>query len=480
MNVATVVSRACALLLGLLLAACITPPKVSPGERRVDRQLSLGFGPLRAPIQNAWWTAYRDPQLDRLIAAALVGNPTLGEALARLRQAQAMVDATSAQLWPYVSYNASVARERISGKAPIPQQYAGSSVWLNNELLNFSWALDFWGRQRSLPRQARTQADAVALDAAAARLAIVSATVRTYIDLERCYELVDVAQREERQRQEILDITRRRFRAGLDTSVELRQAAGAVPEARVERLTDEAAIDRDVHLLAALAGHGADEYNRIGRPRLHAETVLSLPTALPMDLLARRPDVLAARMRIGAAQAGLAVAKVDFYPNVNLLAFGGTLAVGKLSNLFQGRAASYGVGPALDLPLFDAGRLKANYRANAADVDIAVTAYNRAVLAAVQETANELSDITSLNGSLTQQRESLDDAQAALRLATERYKAGLTTYLTVLATETQLFDAERQRVDLESARASARVSLLIDVGGDFRPGTPTVARNAGG
>ena len=166
--------------------------------------------------------------------------------------------------------------------------------------------------------------------------------------------------------------------------------------------------------------------------------------------------------------------------NVNLLAFGGTLAVGKLSNLFQGRAASYGVGPALDLPLFDAGRLKANYRANAADVDIAVTAYNRAVLAAVQETANELSDITSLNGSLTQQRESLDDAQAALRLATERYKAGLTTYLTVLATETQLFDAERQRVDLESARASARVSLLIDVGGDFRPGTPTVARNAGG
>ena len=85
-NVATVVSRACALLLGLLLAACITPPKVSPGERRVDRQLSLGFGPLRAPIQNAWWTAYRDPQLDRLIAAALVGNPTLGEALARLRR----------------------------------------------------------------------------------------------------------------------------------------------------------------------------------------------------------------------------------------------------------------------------------------------------------------------------------------------------------------------------------------------------------
>lgn len=476
---AILAARALAILAGLLLAACITPPKVSPVDKPVDQQLELGLGATRASVQRTWWTAYRDSQLDRLMQAALTDNPTLGEALARLRRAQAMVDMTSAQLWPYVSYGGSAQRERISGKAPIPQQYQGASVWLSDELVNFSWALDFWGRQRSLLRQARSGADAVALDAAAARLAIVGAVVRTYIDLERSYQLADVARREESQREQILDITRRRFRAGLDTSVELKQAAGAVPEAQVERLADEAAIDRDVHLLAALAGRGAEEYGRIERPTLHAETVLSLPTALPIDLLARRPDVLAARSRIGAARAGLAVAKADFYPNVNLLAFGGTIAVGKFANLFQGRAASYGVGPAFDLPLFDAGRLKANYRANVADIDVAVTAYNRIVLTAVRETADQLSDIKSLDASLTQQRQSLDDAQTAFHLAIERYEAGLTTYLTVLATETQVFDAQRQQVNLESARASARVNLLIDVGGDFRPDSPAVALNAG-
>ena len=339
--------------------------------------------------------------------------------------------------------------------------------------------MDFWGRQSSLVRQARSEANATALDGAAARLAIVSAVVRTYIDLERSYELVDVARREEEQRQQILDITRRRFRAGLDTNVELKQAAGAVPQARVERLADEAAIERDVHLLAALSGNGAEKYAEIQRPKLQPDTMLSLPSTLPVDLLARRPDILAARSRISSAQAGLDAARADFYPNIDLLGFAGTVAVGEFDNLFHGHAAAYGIGPALHLPVFDAGRLKANYRANTADIDIVVTAYNQAVLTAVQETADQLSDIASLNASLVEQQQSLDDAEAAFRLATERYNAGLTTYLTVLTTETQVLDARRQRVDLESARASARVTLLIDVGGDFRPDSPTTATIAG-
>ena len=475
---AAVGSRALVLLPGLLLAACMTPPKVAPVSKPVDHRVDLGLVAAAQPPRDAWWRAYQDRQLDRLVDEALAGNPTLAEAVARLRRAQAVADATSAQRWPSVSYDASAQREKISGKAAVPPQYQGASAWLSSELVNFSWALDFWGRQASLLRQARSGADAVALDAAAARLAIVAALVRTYIDLERSYELADVARREERQRQRILDITRRRVLAGLDTNVELEQAAGAVPQARVEYSTDQAAIDRDVHLLAALAGRGGGEYDRIRRPVLHEETALALPTELPIDLLARRPDVLAARSRVGAAQAGLAAAKAEFYPNINLLAFGGTVAAGRFANLFQGRAASYGVGPALDLPLFDAGRRRANYRANVADIDVAVTAYNQAVLTAVQQTADQLSDIKSLDVSLTQQRQSLDDAQSAFRLAVERYKAGLTTYLTVLATETQVFDALRQEATLESARASARVNLLTDVGGDFRPDSPAVAVNA--
>jgi NodT family efflux transporter outer membrane factor (OMF) lipoprotein len=469
--------RAVAFLLSSLLAGCITAPNVSPVEKPVDTRPDLGLSPTSAPVQNDWWTAYQDPQLDQLLNAALADNPTLGQTLARLRQAQAVVYATRAALWPYISYDADEVRQRLSSHDTIPQQFGGAEIWKGHEGLNFSWDLDFWGRQSSLVRQARSEANAVGLDAAAARLAIVSALVRTYIDLERSYELVDVWRREEQQRQEILDITRHRFAAGLDTSVELRQAAGAVPQARVERISVESEIDRDVHLLAALSGQGAGKYGEIQRPKLHTDTVLSMPSALPMDLLGRRPDVLAARSRASSAQAGLDAARADFYPDINLMAFAGTVAIG-IDNLFHANSAAFGVGPALHLPVFDAGKLKANYRANTANIDIAVAAYNEAVLTAVRETADQLSDISSLNASLVEQQQSLDDAEDAFRLATERYHAGLTTYLTVLTTETQVLAARRQRVDLESARASARVTLLIDVGGDFRP-DPAITAAAG-
>jgi NodT family efflux transporter outer membrane factor (OMF) lipoprotein len=473
-----VVSRGVVLLLYSLLAGCISAPKVAPVEKPVDARTGLGLGTEAAPVEDEWWAAYKDPQLNKLLEAALADNPTLGETLARLHQAQAVVYATRAALSPYVSYDADEVRERVSAHDTIPSQYAGAEFWKGHEGLNFSWDLDFWGKQAALVRQARGEANAIALEGPAARLAIVSAVVRTYIDLERSYELLDVWRREEQQRQQIFDITQHRFKAGLDTSVELRQASGAVPAARVERISEEAAIDRDVHLLAALSGQGAEQYSQIQRPRLDTDTALSLPGALPVDLLARRPDILAARSRIGAAQAGLAAAKAEFYPNINLMAAVGTTAIG-IDNLFHRNSAAIAAGPALHLPVFDAGRLRANYRANAAEIDIAVTTYNQAVLTAVQETADQLSDIASLDTGLVEQQRSLDDAEEAFRFATERYNAGLTTYLTVLATETQVLAARRQHVDLETERASARVSLLIDVGGDFRPDPALTATIAG-
>jgi NodT family efflux transporter outer membrane factor (OMF) lipoprotein len=472
-------AHALALLLGSLLSACITPPRVSPIEKPVDRRTDLGLKGAPQHVEDSWWVEYQDPQLDRLVSDALAGNPTLEQTLARLRLAQATVDAARAALWPQVSYDADLSRERLSGKDVIPPPYAGTKVWRGSEELNFSWELDFWGRQSSLLRQARSEASATALDAAAARLAIIGAVVRTYFELERSHELFEVAEREERQRQEILDITRHRFKAGLDTSVELRQAQGAVPAARVARLTVQAEINRDVHLLAALAGHGSEQYAQIQRPTLHADTTMSMPSALPVDLLARRPDILASRRHIASAQAGLEATRADFYPNIDLVAFAGTQAIG-LDNLFHSPAAAFGVGPALHLPVFDAGRLKAKYRANTAAIDIALTAYNQTVLTAVQETADQLSNIASLDVSVVEQQASLDDAEEAFRLATERYNAGLTTYLTVLATETQVLAARRERIDLAWARASARVTLLLDVGGDFRPDLSAGLATAGG
>jgi outer membrane protein TolC len=177
--------------------------------------------------------------------------------------------------------------------------------------------------------------------------------------------------------------------------------------------------------------------------------------------------VLAAHSRIAGAHAGLYAAKAAFYPDINLLAFAGTVAIG-FDNLFKSGSRTFGVGPAIHLPIFDAGKLRAYYRGSAADVDLAVATYNQTVLEAVQQTADQISDIVALDSGLQEQQRSLDSAEAAFRLATQRYQAGLTTYLSVLTTETEVLSARRQRVALLSSRDVARVTLLIDVGGDFR------------
>jgi NodT family efflux transporter outer membrane factor (OMF) lipoprotein len=458
-----------AIALILALSACITPPKLDPQQQTISGDhLGLSsqvYGP--APVQE-WWSTFGDPQLDRLMQQALADNPSLVQAMARVREAQSLADVTRAGLAPTISFSARETRQRFSGHDVIPPPYAGTVQWEGHEGLNLSWEIDFWGRQASLLKKARSQATAAALDVASARLALSGAIVQAYVDLYRNHALADVAQRTEAQRQRILDITRRRVQAGLDTNVELREASGAVPEAHVELLRARAAVELDTHQLAALAGRGADVYAQVRRPTLDPAAVLLLPAALPADLLGHRPDVLAARDRVEAARASQGAAKAAFYPDINLAAFVGTSAIG-LDNLFQGASRAYGAGPAIHLPLFDAGRLRAEYRGAAAEIDDAVAAYNRSVLQAVRETSDQLSLVEVLNAQNVQQQRSLDDAEGAYRLAEERYGAGLSSYITVLNTETAVLRARREHVALLSEQAIARVNLLLAVGGSFDP-----------
>jgi NodT family efflux transporter outer membrane factor (OMF) lipoprotein len=462
--------RVSVIALALGLPACITPPKLDPQQPAIATEnLGLSSQVLpTAPVQ-AWWSAFGDPQLDRLMQHALADNPDLAQAMSRVRIAQSLADVARAGLAPSLSFNAQEIRQRFSGHDVIPPPYAGSKRWQGREGLNLSWDIDFWGRQDSLLKQARSRTTAAALDVVSARLALSGALARTYIGLYRDDALADVAQRTEAQRERILDITRRRVRSGLDTKVELREASGAVPEAHVELLQAQAAAALDTHQLAALSGQGGAAYAQVGRPTLDPAAILPLPQALPADLLGHRPDVLAARDRIEAARAGQAAAKAAFYPDINLTAFAGTSAVG-FDNLFHATSGAYGAGPAIHLPLFDAGRLRAEYRGAAAEIDDAVSAYNQSVLRAVHETSDQLNLIEALNDQTVLQQRSLDDAEAAYQLAEERYRAGLSTYLTVLNTETAVLGARREHVALISDQAIARVNLLLAVGGSFDPG----------
>jgi NodT family efflux transporter outer membrane factor (OMF) lipoprotein len=457
-----------------VLAGCMTPPKVDPQVSAVAAP-QLGLSQLVSPpAQPRWWAALGDPQLDALMDRALAQSPTLDAALARLRLAQAQAIAAGAARQPQISADGSLLRERLSENYTAPPKSLGVGAggggvyWFGDAQLGLSWDLDFWGRQAAQLRAAQSQVLAADLDRESARLALSGAIVQAYVDLYRDEVLADIAADTLRQRESLLRLARARQAAGLDTEVEVRNAEALVPQARLAQLVAQQQRDLVIHKLAALSAQGADAYAGMQRPQLQLDAALPLPASLPLDLLARRPDVLAARARIEAATAGRSAARAAYYPDISLNAFAGLQSI-SLDKLFEASSGIWGVGPALHLPLFDGHALDADYRGASAQLDAAVADYNGTVLDAVRDVSDQLTNTQALAAQRAQIGEALNAAQAAYELAVSRYKAGLSSQLTVLNAETQLLSLRANAVALDANRLLARVSLLLTVGGSFEP-----------
>lgn len=466
------------LLISTLFSGCVNIPKVGPELARVDTN-TLGLSTTHAAvIDDHWWQRFGDTQLNEIISLALAHSPSLDEALARVRLAQAQALASSAGNQPAITFDGQETRERESETSFYPPKSlgigpgGGGTYWVGQLGLNLSWNLDFWGRQASLIKAAGSQVQAAELDRAGARLAISGAIAQAYVDLYRAYALSDIASAAERQRQQLLSLAQQRYHAGLDTQLEVSTAEALLPQARLARLQAENIRDLAVHRLAALAGQGADYYPQIKRPLLQLDATLPLPEALPMDLLARRPDILAALARINAALANRDAAKAVFYPDVSLRAFAGFQSVG-LDRLLESGSRVYGVGPAVHLPIFDAYRLKAGYRGAGAELDNAIARYNESVLNAVRDVSDDLSRIDSLAQQQAQAGLSVNAAERAYRLAQDHYRAGLSSQIIVLNAESQVLSARRDLVAIAANRVIARVSLLLSLGGSFHANTPS-------
>jgi NodT family efflux transporter outer membrane factor (OMF) lipoprotein len=465
------------------LAACAGSPQARPEVEPVaDASLGLAAA-TTTPAQVQWWRDLGDPQLDALMSDALSQNPSLAGALARVRDAAAQAEAAGARLQPYVSFGGSVTRERVSENYIYPPPYAGASLWEGQLGVSLSWYLDFWGRQADIVRQAAAFADAAALDAAGARLALSGATAQAYVEYGRAAALEEVAARAESQRARLVELTRRRITAGLDTEVEHQRSLGNLSQIRVELEQTRAARQIAVHALAELSGQAAGSYASFKSPTLALDTALPVPAELPADLVARRPDLLAARRRVDAATAGREAAAAAFYPDVNLSAFAGFNSIG-LDELLQGSSHVLSIGPAIHLPLFDAGRLRAEHARATADLDVAVASYNAGVLRAVRECADQAERVRSIDLQIVDQQAALAAAERAFTLAEKRYAAGLANYLVVLDAETEVLAARRQRTNLLANRLIARINLLVALGGDFAPpgaaGGPSRVARAGG
>jgi len=461
-------AKAAALLLALPLAACVEAPPTTPTQTEIAPQ-TLGLGADAAPqVQSDWWKTFNDPQLDRLVPQLMANNPSLQSALARIRAAQAELSVQRALDYPNINIDGAETRELVSNDYLYPKPFGGSWQWVGDTEARFRWSLDFWGKQAALIDRARNASAAATLDAGAARLALAGMFAQSYVALLLAYQNIDIAHETVTERQTILDLTQSRVKAGLENEASLEQAKSLLAMSRIEVRRSEAERDVAVHAIAALIGQGARAYPDIARPAVAVDNALPLPAHLPADLLARRPDILAAQARILAATHGREAAHADFYPNIDLAAAIGFQSIG-LDNIFSGNALVAGAGPAIHLPVFDAGRIRAQYARATADLDAAVADYNGAVVGAVRQTSDALTRVASLADQRRQQQLALDSASRAFDLAKERYRLGLSGQIPMLTAEATLLSARQQMAALIAQATVQRVALLLAVGGGFEP-----------
>lgn len=444
-------------------ATAIDPARVEAGQSLASSKLSAAAWP-----QDAWWTRFGDPQLDRMMDTALSGQPGLRIAEARVRQAQAVAGIVGASLYPQANASLRSTRQRFSEDGTVPPPIAGSWQTINELSLGVGYELDFWGKNRAAVDAALDRAHAADVDLQAARLMLTTALARTYLRLDLAYAQRDLAQDTLQQREQTLALTRQRVAAQIDSQLELTQAEAALPATR-ERI---AAIGESIALinnqLAALQGQGPDAGARIARPQLAQVSEVSLPSNLPAELIGRRPDVVADRWRVEAASQDIKVAKAQFYPNISLNGLVGLQSRG-FDNFLDAGSRVLGIGPAISLPIFDGGRLRGNLGVRQAGYDVAVEHYNATVIAAVHDVVDQLVSLQWLQQQAHEQNEGLRLTEHAYELAQARYRSGLANYLQVLSAEGQVLAQKQQVLQLQSRQRELRLNLIRALGGGYQP-----------
>jgi len=324
-----------------------------------------------------------------------------------------------------------------------------------------------WGLHAAQTAAALGEAKAVEADLATAALLTTVQVTQGYISLAKLGTQLDVAERAMEQRQEIYNLTKARLQVGLDTKVEVSQAQSYYFEARAQREMVLEQMDLIRHQLAALTEQPMNALDKVA-PRLEQLKFKDVPTVVGADLLGRRPDIVAARWRVEAATHDVNAATKQFYPNINLNAYAGYNAL-KSNPLINGNSKEFGVDPAISLPIFDGGRLRAQLGSKRAELDAAIAQYNEIITQAARESSDVLSSTQSIVKQRAEQQEALLSAKTAYELSLERYKAGIGNYLIVLNTESQWLNQQRLFVDLQARQLDTRVALVRALGGGWQP-----------
>ena len=466
----------------LALAACTTvgpdyerPDLALPGQYPAEATPTKGEKPdadtkaTSAEIPEGWWTLYRDPLLEALIASAQQNNADLRLAAARVLEAEAQLREAGAAFYPEVIGGFSATRNRVSERTePAPPSTAPLERRQHQLLASTSFEVDFWGRLSRLNEAGQALLLSSAYSRDTILLTLAGATAQAYFALRSLDAQIAVLERSIAARADALEIAQARLEAGLASELDVYQARSALADARVQRreaVRQRSLVERQ---LAQLTGRLDLD---VPAGELFALPVPPVPPAgLPSALLERRPDVRAAEQTLVAANAQIGVARAALFPTITLTAALGSQSA-EFSKLLSSGAGIWSLGFGLALPLFDAGRREARVDQADAHRVQAVATYQRAIETAFREVSDALVSIEQARASEAELGERLQAARNALELSTLRYESGYSPFLEVLDAQRTANEAELAFVRNRQARLAFSVDLMRALGGGWNPKT---------
>lgn len=438
-----------AALASLLLAGCSSLAYQAP---TMAVPASFAAAPTRASVDNtstAWWLAFRDDRLNRLIKRGLAENLSIAQAVERINEANAGMIGAGATVLPAVSGSLA---GRQSGPTP-----ATSSVSLGG---NASWMLDLFGQYANSRVAAQANLDAAYLSVGTARLAFLSELANAYIDLRYYQESLALTRSGLATRRETLKLTEALRTNGAGSQLDVLQAQSALDAASLQLPGQELGFIRSLNRLATLTAQSSAAIEKdLQRGAPQPWPRLKVNAGVPADLIRQRPDIQAAERALLAASANAGIAEAQLYPSITLT---GNI---QLAQLAAGSTTSWGFGPTLNLPFLDGGRARANHQVAVSKVSQAYNSWQAAVRGAIEETENALAAVRRDGRSIDAATKVTDSAQRTLALARISYEQGQGQILDVLNAERVLFDARAQLASATQQYASNYVLLNVAIGG---------------
>jgi multidrug efflux system outer membrane protein len=463
-----------------LLAGCIAVPADTTRTKGIDLAARAQHAPaIELPLDawpaEQWWRAYQDPQLDELVQRALKDSPSLATVAARVAGAQAVVTREQADEGASAGLATGANRQRYSSNGFFPPPIGGAYFNDLNVQVRAAWDVDWWGKHRSLVAAAIGESNARQAEAAQAAQAIAASVAQSYFRLQMLWARQDNVKLLAGLQRELVAGRKARIAHGLASSDMLRSAEldlGVLEEQSL-RLATQAGREREV--LRALIGGDAAALSGLARVQ-PAPAANALPRELGMELLARRPDLQAARWRVEAQLGRVAASEAAFRPDINLAAGFGFDAV-TLGKLLRWPSRTPLLGATLDLPLFDSGRLKAQLGVARSNRDELVAEYNEAVLTAVREVAQEGASLQGLEQETQTHRQTLDASRKLVDSAEARMKRGLLERAGVLQAKMTLLRQQDTDLQLTDARLQTQVALVKALGGGYHAAALTASNN---